>query len=291
MYSWRVPLRASGKLLIAASQDIGGLGAKDGPPVEYTWVPGSLLPRAVPWLALFGLLMLKRNRTLSAWWIWVPLACALGLSPALRNLMASLPDQPVDIVLETLKGAAFGTAAVWLIAGYLGWTHRFLSFLAIIGTSAVFGSFTVALSQWEEWNVESSFALVATLLACFIITATVMLAGLGCRRLYGALRFLLGSVAAFLVVSAAISALLLGLIWLLTHGHLVLAPVLAAIFVLSIMSFGALLPFLLLTCANPFYRERIKDLLHLATREAPPVIAPTAGAQPEGSPELQEVGR
>jgi hypothetical protein len=40
------------------------------------------------------------------------------------------------------------------------------------------------------------------------------------------------------------------------------------------ISFGLLLPFLILSFANAFYRERLKDLLHLGREAPPPVIAP-----------------
>ena len=40
------------------------------------------------------------------------------------------------------------------------------------------------------------------------------------------------------------------------------------------ITFGVLLPFLVLSFANGFYRERLKGLLHLGGVAAPPVITP-----------------
>jgi hypothetical protein len=49
------------------------------------------------------------------------------------------------------------------------------------------------------------------------------------------------------------------------------------------ITFGTLLPFLLLSFASGFYRERLKDLLHLGGATAPPVITPPMAAVPAGA--------
>jgi hypothetical protein len=38
-----------------------------------------------------------------------------------------------------------------------------------------------------------------------------------------------------------------------------------------------MLPFLVLAFANRFYRDRLKELLHLGANGSPPVLAPAAG--------------
>jgi hypothetical protein len=43
------------------------------------------------------------------------------------------------------------------------------------------------------------------------------------------------------------------------------------------LHFATLLPFLILSSASPFYRQRLKALLHV-TPEAPPVLAPLPDA-------------
>ena len=67
---------------MVAYADLGGLGSKQGAPVVYDWVPPSLMPQFLPWLAILALLLLKPNRCASAWWIWVPLACVAGVACA-----------------------------------------------------------------------------------------------------------------------------------------------------------------------------------------------------------------
>ena len=53
----------AGDLTVVASADLGGLGVKQGPPAFYSWTMPSLMPLALPWLALLALLMLPPNRT------------------------------------------------------------------------------------------------------------------------------------------------------------------------------------------------------------------------------------
>ena len=49
------------------------------------------------------------------------------------------------------------------------------------------------------------------------------------------------------------------------------------------ITFGVLLPFLVLSFANGFYRERLKGLLHLGGAAAPPVITPPPPAVAEAA--------
>jgi hypothetical protein len=74
-------------------------------------------------------------------------------------------------------------------------------------------------------------------------------------------------------------------LWLLVIGPLFLlavifssghVPVLALGGILLMaagLSFGAVLPFLILSFVNAFYRARLKDLLHLGRETPPPVVA------------------
>jgi hypothetical protein len=49
------------------------------------------------------------------------------------------------------------------------------------------------------------------------------------------------------------------------------------------ITFGVMLPFLVLSFANNLYRERLKGLLHLGGAEAPPVVTPPLSAVPEAA--------
>ena len=60
-----------------------------------------------------------------------------------------------------------------------------------------------------------------------------------------------------------------------------LVMLLSAVLSATGMTFGAMLPFLILSFVNGFYRERLKGLLHLGDVAQPPRIAPPMPAVPE----------
>jgi hypothetical protein len=60
-----------------------------------------------------------------------------------------------------------------------------------------------------------------------------------------------------------------------SSGNLPLTVLFSITAVATGVTFGVLLPFLLLSFANGFYRERLKGLLHLGDVPAPPVITPS----------------
>jgi hypothetical protein len=171
-------LTATGVLQVTASEDLGGLGAKDGPPVDYQprrrMAPSvsttalrseDSLPPLVPWLGLLLLLALKSNRRPRAWWIGLPVLCGLGLRAFLPATLLSLPAQVpaslaavvrlsaggaalppsdlLDILVQSVPALAFAVAAVWLLGDYLPPKHRFLTFLAVL---FVLGGLAVPLS-------------------------------------------------------------------------------------------------------------------------------------------------
>ncbi len=154
-------------LQVTASEDLGGLGAKEGPPVDYQprrWMSRSA-PTAAPrsedslsplvqGLGLLLLLALKANRRPRAWWIVLPVLCGLGfhafLSAALLSLPAQvtaslaavvrlsagraelLPSDLLGILVQSVPVLGFAVAAVWLLGDYLPAKPRFLTFLAVL---------------------------------------------------------------------------------------------------------------------------------------------------------------
>ena len=68
-------------MAIIASCDLGGLGSKEGPAVDYYWVLPNIAPMLLPWLAILGLLAAKPNRCAAAWLIWLATGLAgLGMA-------------------------------------------------------------------------------------------------------------------------------------------------------------------------------------------------------------------
>ena len=117
---------------MVASADLGSLGAKEGPPVAYDWMRASMLPVALPWLAILLLLVFKPNRFPRAWWILAPLACltcGIGYVP---EIWPSMPSQLDEVLHDLVVALAFGVAAVWLLSAYLKSRFRILNVLGFL---------------------------------------------------------------------------------------------------------------------------------------------------------------
>jgi len=69
-----------------------------------------------------------------------------------------------------------------------------------------------------------------------------------------------------------------------SSGNVPVLALVGTVLALAGVSFGVLLPFLILSFVNAFYRARLKDLLHVGREADPPVIAPVTLA-----PRLLEV--
>lgn len=257
------------------------MGATEGPALSHTWIPGSLLPPLLPWLALLAFFLMRSNRTAQAGWIVAPVAIGFVAYLALNNTQADmLPSDLITSIAHAVSALAFGLAALWLVSAGLAWKNRFLVFLAMAATLAVMGGFTfVVLQGWD-----AGFELLGTaILAGFgtgIITLALTLAGLILRRRYAPLGLTLWCV----VLMLALSALFVSPFFVFAMLQGADAPfyqVFVGIGILAAFCFAVLLPFLVLSFANPFYRNRLQGLLHLGDKPAPPLMAAVPATEAE----------
>jgi hypothetical protein len=263
---------------MVASSDLGGLGSREGPRVTYNWVLPSIAPMLLPWLAILGLLALKPNRCAGAWWIWLPLGCVMAFTLAPPDILPS----GADFFLDVIAALAAGLAAVWLLANYLRRHHRFVTFLCLLSALAGFSLLGfVSRLDWSftdfNFTDETLPAVIVLAVGVLASSAALILGGLICRgryrplRLYGWLLLLLAG--SWLVVTAPIFVLQsIG-----SNGGIDWGEFFVPVLVVAVCHFATLLPFLILSSASPFYRERLKALLH-AKPEAPPVMAPVPEA-------------
>jgi hypothetical protein len=229
----------------------------------------------LPWVAVLLLLLLKSNRTAAAWWIWVPVAAVVGVGAFLQSELDFIPDVLRDMFGGTIGALGFGLGAVWLIAGNLGWKHRVLAWA---GTLLALGSFcflTFGIREAVEGlGPETASGGITLAAGSVVISLALTLAGLVCRGRYRPLRLCLWLVAALVVVWLLVIGPFFVMALVFSPGGVPAAALLAAVGTAAGVSFGVLLPFLVLSFANAFYRERLKDLLHLGRETAPPVMAP-----------------
>jgi hypothetical protein len=233
-----------------------------------------LIPHVLPWLAILVLLTLKPNRCASAWWVLVPLGCVAGVVSAPQSLLELLPSSQFEIFMELIGALGFGLAAVWLLSSYLAWKHRLLAFLGILLTQGGFSMLAFAVRQdWEgirPWTLGVGIFLIGIVL---VISLALTLAGLVCRGRYSWLRLSLWLLTAVVVVCLLIYGPLFIIGMIASGGNVPALALLGFVGVMAGIIFGVLLPFLVLSFANRFYRERLKGLLHLGAA-APPVVTP-----------------
>ncbi len=241
----------------------------------------------LPWLAILALLALKPNRGWRAWWIWLPLAgLAAGwhyLELGIESSSAGMPKGAFEVLCDVPVALAFGLAALWLLASWLGGIPRFGGFLVgwlLLAVVIVFS--LAAMAGWDQ-EVEpilglfdprqfsattGAGALGMPLLGplavlALVVAAAFVLGGLASRGRGGAFRLgvwlFLSVVAVWVAVSAA---------WYL-WGPLGLpfstgfGPFLAIGLFMAMFTCAMLLPFLILSSASPFFRERLKALLRV----------------------------
>jgi hypothetical protein len=253
-----------------ASSDLGALGSKAGSPIAYNWVMPGIAPLLLPWLAILGLLALKPNRCAGAWLIWLPLGCVFLLTLAPPAILPS----GTDFFLDAIAALAVGLAAVWLLSNYLRQQHRLLTFLCVLLALAGFSLFAAVakqgLSLLEIESLQIGIVLAVGVLASTVALSLVGLINRSRFRPLGLypwlLIFLLGIwlvIAAPFFLFAVISS----------GGNISWSDFFIPILAVATANFVTLLPFLILSSASPFFRERLKALLHVKP-DAPPMIPP-----------------
>ena len=257
------------------------------------------MPQLLPWLAILSLLALKPNRGWSAWWIWLPVAC---LAAGCHGLKLALPGSPtqvsgnaLELLLEIPLALAFGLAVLWLLAPYLGRRHRFRTFLGILAVLAAFMVFSFAATVGWGLGVEPLASLldprhcaatahagvmalpfiVPLVLPAPGVAAAMVLCGLACRGRHRPFGLCLWLFMALLAVWVAVSGLVYGLWRIASPGSVEYAPFLRVGLLVVAVTFATMLPFLILSAASPFFRERLKALLHVKP-EVPPAMGAAA---------------
>jgi hypothetical protein len=270
-----------------AYADLGGLGAGQGPPAVFVWRLSNSLPQLLPWLAVLALLALPSNRQGRAWLIWVPLAPFALLSAGLGEVADTADDGGLVPVTQAVCAAAFGLAAVWLTGA--AWA-RCRRAAAIVLTALAFAAITLlalAVSPvWEPlWDLRHLEPALPLYVVIFWIESglayagALNLTGWMCRGRFSGLRFSLRLLFCLWLMWLVAGGLLMGIVALGSGGGFEWFGFLVGTIVISLASFSLLLPFLILSFASAFYRERLRHLLRLpATDSSPaaPVLIPVA---------------
>ncbi len=267
-----MPLTAGGTLNVVASADLGGLGAREGVPVPYTWVVPSVAPLLLPWLAILALLALKPNRTAAAWLIWLPLLCVMALS-----LAPSVLPSGANFFLDVIAALAIGVAAVWLLSDYLRQSHRLLTFGCVLFALAGFSEFAFFSRQGANLlNAETPAIAIALAVGVAVSTVALTLAGWLCRKCYRPIAIYFGLLASLAILWLLVAAPLFFFAVVISGNDIPWSEFFVPVGVVAVCNFAVLLPFLILSSANPLFRARLKALLHVTPAAPPPLFTPAA---------------
>ena len=245
------------------------------------------MPQLLPWLAILALLALKPNRGWSAWWICLPVT---GLAVGFHWLQLVSQGAPNEMIREALGmllevpiALAFGLAALWLLAPYVVRGNRFCSFLGILAALVCFMVFSFAARVGWGLGMEQVASLLdprhcaatayagVTALPFIIplvlpapgVAAAMVLCGLVCRGRHRPFRLCVWLFVSLLAVWVAVSALVYGLWGIASPGSMEYGLFLGIGLLMVAVTFATLLPFLILALVSPFFRERLKALLHV----------------------------
>lgn len=277
---------------MVASADLGNLGPRDGPPVEFDWkFQWILLLSYAPWLILAALLLMRRkNRTWRICWLIVPLGLVLTACHILPRLFGVAP-QETDQIRDFLDAVGFGLTCVWGWGDWIGSRTRLLTMcktaLWMLPVSAL-----CALFQAGPHGPIASFAIVVMIIAVFsalMILAALNLAAIRCGGRYKPWRFslwllvwlVLGAVIVVVVSFSFIEAHVFTARFDWSFLFKRLPEVLLGGAIWGVILWAITLPFLILAFSSSFYRERFCGVCGVAGKDEPP---PLPVGQEQGSP-------
>ena len=261
---------------MVASWDIGGLGSREGPRIDCTWSPPSILPQLVPWLGILFLLALRPNRTGQAWLIWLPLLCVAFIGHFLFGSVIPAPSETANLFSEMVLVAGLGFAALWLLSPQAARSHRMLTFLAMLIVLAGYSLFTFVVRQigaGSDMLLQLVMPVVITIgIGMTVVSIALTLAGWFGRRKYRPVALSARLLGLILAIWFVVAAPFFAFAYIASSGTVPLMSFVGGVGMLGTVTFLLLLPFLILSFLNPFFRDRLKTLLGI--EQGPPIMIP-----------------
>lgn len=274
---------------MAAYADLGGLGIKQGPSVAFFWPMPNLVPLLLPWLAVLVLLALPSNRNPRAWWIWAPLIGLTLLGAGLQPPILLTDNEVLSVSVQVASAAGFGLTVLWLLGAALARRGRAVGIaLAALAFAAVsllaFLVGPVSESLGDLSRLEPAVFLYVALgwtVGGVVFAGALNLTGWSCRRRFNRVRVSLWLPLWLWLMWLAAGGLVNGVMRIVSGERFDWSGLLVAPVALALASFVTLLPFLILSFTNAFYRERLRQLLRLpAVVIPPPTPVPAAAVGP-----------
>jgi hypothetical protein len=233
------------------------------PPPEPPWIV-TAAPKGLGILAatliLLPLFLLRANRCSAAWWIWLPVLISI---PAGMTIAFFLTDNERSLA-QAVGAFIIGQAAMWLLTPYLGSRYRIVAFFKALPALAGFGLVALVpalLTRSSGYIDLRVYLVILVALAGLAVTLALTLADLSARRRFGRMRFLVWlsvwTVVAWTVIASPF-VIIASLSGDIEWGQSVLAILCA-----SGISLALILPLLLLSFFQPFYRARLLGFLNV----------------------------
>ena len=233
--------------------------------------------RAVPWLVILALCLLRSNRHWQAWLVWLPLLAVAGLALGLEEGLSIADSSAIETARLLVMALGFGWAATLLLAPWAPWPPklgRWGSLLLVLGVFTLPG---LALGHdWGQGMFDEIMALVCAVVLQFVVFAlatAVSLAGWSVRRRFSIPK-LVGWLFLWLIVVWVALAIPCVALTSFTNSEAMVA-VLILVSGCSLGSFVVTLPFLVLGTVSSAVRHRFQQVMlppepSVATRPEPP---------------------
>ncbi len=239
-------------------------------------------PRLLPWLVILGLGLLRPNRRLQAWLVWLPVAVVAGLGFGIARWIDP-NNEGGRLLAECLPTAlAFGWAAALLLVPSVSAKSPRGPFTFLLLALGIFSLFSLAAGH--DWKTETFMQFFVAVALEFIVFAVAAALSLAARSL--SKRFTMSRLFCWFALWSLVVWLALGIplvtLTLLSSGEGT-APVAGVVGCCWCISFVVSLAFLVLAAAVPCYRQRLRDLLQ-PTQPAPAPAATTVPGLQSSSP-------
>ena len=249
----------------------------------------NLVPLLLPWLAVLVLLALPSNRNPRAWWIWAPLIGLTLLGAGLQPPFLLSDNEVLSVSVQVASAAGFGLTVLWLLGAALarrcravGIALAALAFAAVSLLAFLVGPVSESLGDLSR--LEPAVFLYVALgwtVGGVVFAGALNLTGWSCRRRFSRVRVSLWLPLWLWLMWLAAGGLVNGVMRIVSGERFDWSGLLVAPVALALASFVTLLPFLILSFTNAFYRERLRHLLRLpAVVIPPPTPVPAAAVGP-----------
>lgn len=272
--------------------NLGGMGVREGIPVFHTWEPPPPGTTEMPvaatsglkwcfWvLVLLPLFLFRGNRVPQAWWVWLPVVVSAGGGTAIICLLSNnewvLPQAACAFVV--------GLAALWLLMPYLESRNRIVASLKALMVLAGFSLLAFVptlMAERSGWLDFRPYLAALLALASLAVALALTLGGISVRHRFGCVRFVCWLAVWIALGWTAIATPFVG--FALLDSHVDWGESFVTLALISGITLSLLLPLVLLSFFQPFYRARFLDFVRMP-EAAPPAKEPVP-------PVLEEIGQ